>query len=400
MSTLFDQTVINGMQLKNRIVRSATHEGMADVKGFPTDALLNLYDRLARGGVGLIITGYAFVSQNGRSDARGMLGIDSDDHVAAYRRLTDHVHRSGACIALQIAHAGRQTSSRIIGSQPIAPSPVSYRPTGETPRQMNETDIGRIVDAFGKAARRARDAGFDALQLHAAHGYLLSAFLCPYTNRRNDRWGGSVENRMRIVKEIYERCRREAGFDFPLLIKINSRDSMRRGLRLDEALTMAAMLDEIGFDGVEVSCGIGDDGFSAVRGDFPVDLLLDDLKMMHGNPVMRFLFRKFGKKMLRVPPFTENYNLDAAKVIKKKVSIPVFTVGGISDPALMHDSVSRGEVDYISLCRPLIINPGWPNEIRDGSLELSRCIRCNYCLYYSLLHPVKCYYGKRVHSST
>ncbi len=396
MSTLFTPITINGLQLKNRLVRSATHEGMADERGMPSQQLFNLYEKLARGGAGLIVTGYASVSPDGRSDAYRMLGIDTDDHIPSYRALTDHVHKHGAKIAMQIAHAGRQTAENVIGTRPIAPSPVMNISTHETPREMTEADINRIIDAFARAASRVRQSGFDALQLHAAHGYLLSSFLCPHTNRRKDRWGGSVKNRLRIIKEIYSRCRAEIGEGFPLLIKMNAYDTMRRGLKLEEGVATARMMAEMGFDGIEVSCGIADDGFSSVRGDFSPDIIIDDLGMLHDKPVQRFIFRTFGKLIVSPRPFTPNYNRDAARAIRQAVDVPVFCVGGVTDPSDMEEILSAGDADCISLCRPLILNPSWPNHIKNGSIDPSPCIRCNHCLFYALKAPLRCYYGKRI----
>ena len=395
MSVLFETTSINSMQLKNRFVRSATHEGMADERGLPTPSLFDLYQKLSQGGVGLIITGYACVSRDGKSNARGMLCIDSDEHVSAFQRLTSHVHEGGAKIAMQIAHCGGQTTADAAGTRPMAPSPVKYRSTATMPREMTEADINRVIDSFGHAARRVRESGFDALQLHAAHGYLLSAFLCPHTNRRRDRWGGPVTNRMRIISAIYDRCRREVGYRFPLLIKINGRDAMRRGLKLQEATIMASMMGEMGFDGIEVSCGIGDDGWSGVRGDFSAELLVDDLKVFEHRPLLRMLFRRFGKMLIRPLPFTQAYNRDCARAIKKKITMPVLCVGGITEPATMEDIITSGDADYISLCRSLVFDPSWPLKIMQGSRDASGCIHCNHCLFYSLIAPLKCYYGRR-----
>ena len=190
MPVLFEKTNIKGMELKNRIVRSATHEGMADDKGFPADSLFELYERLARGGVALIHTGYAAVSEDGKSHLLGMLCIHSDEYIPRYRELVTHVHKHGAKIAMQIAHCGRQTTEEAIGSQPLAPSSVKDRSLLVTPREMTEEDIERIIEDFGQAARRVKESGFDALQIHGAHGYLVNQFLSPYTNRRKDRWGG------------------------------------------------------------------------------------------------------------------------------------------------------------------------------------------------------------------
>ena len=222
MPILFEKTNINGMALKNRFVRSATHEGMADKNGFPTQDLFNLYERLAKGGVGLIITGNAFVSHDGRSHSFGMQGIDSNEHIPKYRELVDHVHQNGAKIAMQIVHSGRQTAKEIIGMIPLGPSPVKDRALFVMPQEMTDEDIKRIIEAFAQACRRVRESGFDAVQLHGAHGYLINQFLCPHTNRRKDQWGGSIENRMRFVQELYYRCRQQVGEDYPILIKISA----------------------------------------------------------------------------------------------------------------------------------------------------------------------------------
>ena len=200
MSVLFEKTKINGMELKNRLVRSATHEAMADDEGFPTDRIFKLYERLAKGGVGLITTGYTYVSRDGKFKA--MLGIDTDKHIPKYRELVNQVHQNGAKIAMQINHCGRQTVKEMTGTQPIAPSAVFDKSLFVMPREMTEADIERVIEAFAQAARRVKESGFDAVQLHGAHGYLISQFLCPHTNRREDKWGGSIENRMRFITEM------------------------------------------------------------------------------------------------------------------------------------------------------------------------------------------------------
>jgi len=397
MSILFEKTNIKGMALKNRFVRSATHEGMADENGFPTRDLFNLYERLAKGGVGLIITGYAFVSRDGKSPFLGMQGIDSDDHIPKYRELVDHVHEHGAKIAMQIVHCGRQTTKEALGIEPLAPSPVKDKSLFVMPQEMMDEDIKRIIEAFAQACRRVRESGFDAVQLHGAHGYLINQFLCPHTNRRKDQWGGSIENRMRFVRELYYRCRRQVGDDYPILIKINAYDNMKKGLKLEESVVMAEMMAGMGFDGIEVSCGIGEDGLSTFRGDFPVEAFLDEWPMYKSkDPLFRFVMRHFGKRMIKPPPLTQAFNREGARAIKAKVNIPVFLVGGITDPAIMEEIVNSGDADYISLSRALIADPKFPERIREGSLKLSGCIHCNLCAAYLVSDPLRCYRGKMI----
>ena len=394
MSVLFEKTEIKGMELKNRLVRSATHEGMADENGFPTENHFELYKRLAQGGVGLIITGLSFVSRDGKMDA--MNGIDSDEHIPKYEALVNLVHENDSKIAMQIAHCGRQTSADMIKTQPLAPSSVKDNAFLTKPREMTEQDIERIIEAFGETSRRVKESNFDAVQLHGAHGYLINEFLCPHTNRRKDKWGGSIENRMRFVEEIYNLCREKVGDDFPILIKISVYDNMKKGLKKEEGVIMAEMMADIGFDGIEVSCGIAEDGNSSVRGDMPIDAILETLPMYKNkNALFHFVMRHFGEKLIKPVPFTQAYNRDSAKEIKSKIKIPVFLVGGMIDPKVIEDVVEKGDADYISLSRALINNPKFPNNIKEGSRELSKCLHCNLCLFCGMSEPLRCYYGKR-----
>ncbi len=400
MNSLFDTTHIKGLELKNRLIRSATHEGMSDRDGFPEKALFKLYERLASGGVGLIVTGLAFVARDGNSFFKGMQGIDRDEHIPAYKKLVEHVHGHGSKIAMQIAHCGRQTTWVAAGRQPIAPSAVKDKSVLVTPREMTEDDIERIIAAFAMASKRVRESGFDAVQIHAAHGYLLNQFLCPHTNRRKDQWGGSIENRVRILLEIYTRCRRQVGESFPILIKINGYDTMKGGLRLEESVEMARMISDMGFDGIEVSCGISEDNFSMLRGDFPIEAILDDWDIYKKkNPIYRSFLRFFGRKIVNPLPFVEAYNLESAKAIKNKVDVPVFLVGGLIRPALMEKIIEQEQADYISLSRALIADPKFPEKIRKGSREPSRCLHCNLCVGYLVNRPLHCYHGKRIKSN-
>jgi 2,4-dienoyl-CoA reductase-like NADH-dependent reductase (Old Yellow Enzyme family) len=398
MSVLFEKTKIKGMELKNRLVRSATHEAMADDEGFPTDSIFKLYERLAKGGVGLIITGYTYVSRDGKF--KSMLGIDSDEHIPKYRELVNQVHQNGAKIAMQINHCGRQTVKEMTGTQPIAPSEVFDKSLFVMPREMIEADIERIIEAFAQAARRVKESGFDALQLHGAHGYLISQFLCPHTNRREDKWGGTIENRMRFVTEIYKRTRKNVGDDYPIFIKLSAYDYMKNGLKPEEGIAIATKMADIGFDGIEVSCGIAEDGGSTLRGEIPFNVILDEWDMYKEKGVLfRFIMRNFGNKIIKPIPFTQGYNRESARKIKEKVNVPVFVVGGMVDPTFMEETIQSGEADYISLCRALITDPKFPNKIREGGREVSRCIHCNLCLYYLVTRSVRCYQGKRMKSN-
>ncbi len=397
MPTLFEQTRIKSVVLPNRIVRSATHEGMADEEGRPTERLFKLYRRLALGGAGLIITGYARVSPDGESPFPGMLAMDRDELVPLYRELLQPLRELGTPIALQLAHCGRQTNEEATGHAPIAPSPVkdgllARRP----PREMSVEDIERVIEDFGQAARRAMEAGFDAVQLHGAHGYLINQFLSAHTNRRQDEWGGSLENRMRFLERIYARCRQLVGQDYPILIKINAHDGARKGLRLPESVPMAARLGELGFDGIEVSCGINEDGLLTLRGEVPVDVFLEEWREFSEKGWLFKLFvRLFGRWLFKPPAMAQAFNRPAAVAMRQVCGVPIFLVGGITDPAAMEELVASGDADYVALSRALLAEPRFPRKIREGRREPSACCHCNLCMAYLSSSPLRCYRGKR-----
>lgn len=395
MPTLFEPTRIKSLELPNRLVRSATFEGMADEHGRPTEALFKLYRRLAKGGIGLIIAGYTYVSPDGRNPFPGMGAIDRDELIPDYQDLTRRVHEHGTKIAMQIAHSGRQTSAASVGGQPIAPSAVKDKTHFVKPRAMTEEDIDRVLDAFAAAARRVAESGFDAVQIHGAHGYLVNQFLCPHTNRRTDQWGGSLENRMRFVAELYRRCRAQVGDSYPLLIKISAQDAMKRGLRIEEGAVMAEMMADMGFDGIEVSCGIGEDGMSSMRGEVPVEAFLTEWPMYRERSFLfRFLMRRLGRRLVKPLPLTEAFNRAAAAAIRARTDVPLFLVGGNTDPTVMEEIVANREVDYISLSRALIADARFPNRIRAGRREPSDCMHCNLCLAYMGSRPIRCYRGR------
>ncbi len=247
------------MTLTNRFVRSATWEGMCEAGGRPTPKLASCYRDLAAGGVGLIITGYAFVRPDGKQ-LPGKMGIQKDDFAAEMRSLTRAVHDEGGKICIQLVHSGGQTTSKTAGRRPLAPSAVKVEQFPEEPEAMSKQDIDEIVAAFGDGARRAKKYGFDAVQLHAAHGYLINQFLSPLTNRRTDGYGGPVEQRCRFLLEVYRRVRSEVGPDFPVFVKLNGSDNLEGGLDISDAVYAARLLDKEKIDAIEVSGGTSASG--------------------------------------------------------------------------------------------------------------------------------------------
>ena len=393
---VFGSATIAGIRLRNRLIRSATHESMAESSGAPSAAHEALYTALAKGGAGAVITGYAGVQQDGRSSFPGMLMMHDDSLIAPYRQLTDAVHRHGTPIIMQLAHCGRQTRSTVTGMKTVAPSALKDRIFNEDhPHELGEQEIEVIISNFASATRRAVTAGFDGVQLHLAHGYLLAQFLSGYTNRRCDRWGGSTQNKFRIISEILRRIREEQG-DFPVLAKINGFDQRPRGMRADEAVDIARMLEFSGCSAIEVSSGTIEEGLSIMRGTkLPVEpLLACNFRFKSIPGPLKKVFAPLLRLAMPVPKVQRNYNLETAKAIKKAVSIPVITVGGIHTLADICLALDNGATDFVSMSRPFIIERDIVRKLQEGRQSASRCIMCNYCAIMIEEGPLRCWYGK------
>lgn len=359
---LFEPISFSGLNLNNRLVRSATFEKRADEDGFVTASLIELYRTLTVGGVGLIITGNALIHPSGRT-VRQMICIHSDIYIQGLRKLTSAVHDLGGTIAVQLTHGGRQSPPALLGGNPpLAPSAVYDPSTDVMPAAMTDAEIWEVIDAFGDAARRARAAGFDAVQIHGAHGYLVSEFLSPHTNRRDDYWGGDEERRFHFLEHTYKAVRREAGEDYPLMIKINGSDMIEGGVRVNEAVRTAKRLEELGIDAIEVSGGMYEAG---QKTSMPNILSAD----------------------------REAYFREAGRLFKRHLNVPVMLVGGMRSQAVMEDILQGGEADMISLSRPLIREPDLPNKFREGKKKAD-CISCNGCMNLQKLDVVKCVHVK------
>lgn len=395
-SDVFSPVMLGPIQARNRIVRSATTLGLATENGGPLDELIETYTALCEGGVGAIITGAAGVQQNGKLATPLGYMIHQDDLIPAYRRLTNAVHKHDTPVIMQIAHGGRQTRRAITGETPVAPSPVTdpYYDE-ETPKELTEQEIYGIIDSFAEAAERARKAGFDGVQLHAAHGYLLSGFLSPATNRRTDKWGGSTENRFRIIREIYAKTRKRVG-RFPIIVKMNAYDHQPDGMRTMEAATIARMLEEEGCDAIEVSCGMAADGFSTIRvTEIPSPAILKFSYKYKDNP---YLVKKalplFAPMIVnRFEPIF-NYNVCAAQTIKQNVQIPVIVVGGIRTRADIEHIIGEQMADFVAMSRPFIIEPDIVDRFRNEHQAESECINCGYCLIAVENEVTRCFYGE------
>jgi 2,4-dienoyl-CoA reductase-like NADH-dependent reductase (Old Yellow Enzyme family) len=378
------------------MVRSATHEGMADEHGFPTESLKKLYVRMAKGEAGAIITGFAGVRADGKCAEPGMSMIDDDRSLPHYKELTDAVHAFGTPIILQIAHCGRQTRSKVTGFPTVAPSALRdgfFRE--DLPLALTAGGIEEIIDCFVSAIVRAKEAGFDGVQLHLAHGYLLSEFLSSHSNRRKDAWGGSTENKFRIVGQIFERAKERVG-DFPILAKLNAHDSRKNGMRVKEAIEIARQLEKAGCAAIEVSCGTAEDGLYFMRTkELPVDPILEYMPQFKKMPrLLKAVAKPLARKLIRQPSPLVNYNVDAAIEIKASVRIPVGVVGGISDLADIKSIVEHNALDFASMSRAFIIEPDIVSKFKKGAQTTSKCIKCGYCAVIGEERPLKCYYGR------
>lgn len=392
-SIVFTPKRIGETEIKNRLVKSATFENAASLNGNITDGLSNLYIRWAKGGVGMIITGATLAYSKNTALQRAMR-IDNEKYLPGLRQLTRSVHEAdkGCKFILQLNHLGRQVATAESGAnlfpylapalmeymgkhpeimvqeqsdeapaEPTAPSAVLDNLLQQTPRALTIDEIEEIVDSFASAIQRAREVGFDGVQLHAAHGWLLSSFLSPHTNKREDRYGGPLENRCRIIEEIYTGGRKRTGEDFPIMIKLNTTDFLPAGIKTPDSVKLAKNFSKLGFDAIEASGGMWE------------SLTLGEEKLgwkPYLNPEARLEIDSKAK---------EAYFLEGAREIKKQIEAPVIVVGGIRSFSKIEEILERGEADLVSMARPLIRQPDLPNIWLSGGADRATCISCNAC---------------------
>jgi len=356
MSELFEVTSIKSLKLANRFVRSATWTGMATKDGSVTPKLTDLIVSVAKGGVGLIVAGYAPVLKDGQTVPR-QLGFYSDAFLPGLIRMVDAVHAAGGKIVAQIVHGGAHSDPRLTGVQPMAPSAIPAAEGQLAPflgcREMTESDINTVVEGFRLAAVRAKKVGFDGIQLHAAHGYLFSQFLSPFYNKRTDRYGGDVANRARIVVDTYKQVRKEVGNYYPILIKMNVTDFLDDGISADEAFQAASIYAKMGIDSIELSGG-SFWGFN-VLGDIdrtPARMVKD-----------------------------EGYYRVIARRLKANLSVPIILTGGIRSYKTAEQFMRDGTADYIGMCRPLIREPDLIKRWKSGNTKGSQCMSDNGCMF-------------------
>ncbi len=346
-SLLFESSTINGMTLPNRFIRSATWEGMATEKGAVTPQLTETMVRLAEGGIGLIISGHAYVSPEGQASYL-QLGIYDDALVDGLASMAAAVHAAGGRIVAQLAHGGNFAFEKGIGTAPVVAS--AFDGLAKTPRrELTVADIQALQAAYVAAARRARDAGFDGIQLHSAHGYLFSQFLSPFYNRRTDDYGGSIDNRVRMHVETIRSIRDVVGEHFPVLVKLNCEDFAEGGLTVEDSIAAARQMVGAGLDAVELSGGTVTGG-----------------KLSPSRPNID-------------KPEKEAYFREAARAFKQVLDVPLILVGGIRSPEVAERLLADGTADYFAMSRPLIREPDLVNRWQTGDRRPARCTSDNRC---------------------
>ncbi len=352
MSILFEPVTVGNIELKNRFLRSATYYALSDMDGFIGRESIDLMRRLAENDVGLIVTGYAYVLKSGQSFP-DMNGIQDDEHIPGFQKMTQAVHDADGRVVMQIAHCGSvsETTART-GGDYMAVSLVDNMPDySRQPRVMTEADIEEIIAAFGQAAGRVQEAGFDGVQIHGAHGYLVSQFLSPLSNQRQDKWGGNLENRMRFVIEVFRSVKNQVDDNFPIMIKLGCKDYLNNGdgLSIEEGTQVAKALEREGICLIEVS-HCSQDASS----------------------------RK--KNLLGITSEEkEACFLPEARIIRQATSVPLSIVGGMRSPGVMEDIIESGAADMISICRPLIRQPDLIKHWKAGDSSPADCISCGRC---------------------
>lgn len=341
MSLLFEPITVGALTLRNRMMRSATAERMADPQtGAPQPRLAALYRALAEGGIGLIVTGHAYVHPGGKAHP-DMASIADDGVIDAWRATVRPAQDAGARVIMQINHSGANCDPAVTPN-PVSPSGVA---TNErvTPRAMTQDEVVQIVEAYGRAAARAREAGLDGVQVHGAHGYLVTQFLTPSTNRRDDAWGGDAARRRAFLSAALDSVRRHAGDDFPVWIKLGVAGKAATALTPDEGAAAAATCFAHGVDCVEISHGLGT----------PEDLAVNDEANL--APLARAVRCAVGPGR------------------------PLALVSRLRTREVMERLLSDGLVQLVSLCRPLILEPDLPNRLRSGLASTARCVSCGRC---------------------
>ncbi|MCK5700382.1 MAG: NADH:flavin oxidoreductase [Cyclobacteriaceae bacterium] len=380
---LFTPYKLGPVTLRNRVIRAAAFEGMCP-NNSPSDDLVNYHQAVAAGGVGMTTVAYAAVDRSGLSFPH-QLWL-RNEVVPKLKTLTNAVHKEGAVCSIQIGHCGNMAKSSVTGSRSIAPtSRINlYGPT--FPRAMTNTDISSMATAFGNAVHLARVSGFDAVEVHAGHGYLISQFLSPLTNNRNDEFGGSLENRARFMRMVIKEVKHAAGNDMAVLVKMNMRDGFVGGMEIKESLEVAKMLEQAGVDAIVLSGGfVSKAPMYIMRGTMPIKVLSHYME----DTLMKVFVRLFGKYLIRNETFKEAYFLEDALKFRAKLKLPLVYVGGLISLDKINEVLDK-EFEMVAIARALIKDPDFIKKLLKHELSCSSCDTCNYCIAVMYTHKVAC----------
>ncbi len=373
MTRAFTSFTLGGLRLRNRIVKPATFEGMCP-GGVPTPALVEHHRRVAAGGAAMTTVAYASISPDGRSYATQL--VMRPEVLPGLRALCDAVHAEGAAASLQIGHCGYFADRRVIGARPLGASRRFNRYGLSFARPMTEADVARVVHDFAMAAKLAANAGFDAVELHFGHGYLVSQFLSPYTNRRRDRWGGSLENRGRLAVEVLRAVRAALGDRPIVLLKVNMRDGFPGGLELDESIRVARRLEAEGATGIVLSAGfVSRTPLYMLRGEVPLASMMAAQDRWWSKAGLYL----FGRLLVQKYPFEEAFLLPEARRMRAALKLPLMLLGGVKSRGAIERALEDG-FELVGMGRALLHDPDLPRKLERGEAEASRCVPCNECI--------------------
>lgn len=385
-SPIFTPVSIGPVTLRNRVIRSAAFENMA-YGNSPSQDLYDYHVAVARGGVGMTTLAYASVNRSGLS-FDGQLWM-REEIVPGLKRITDAVHAAGAKCSIQLGHCGNMTHRATCGCMPVGASSGFnlYSPTFV--RGLKIPEIDALVEDFGRAVDLAREAGFDCVEIHAGHGYLISQFLSPYTNHRHDEYGGSLENRMRLMQRVIRRVMEAARDDMGVIVKMNMHDGFRRGMQESECLEVARELERLGVHAIVLSAGfVSKAPMEVMRGAMPIRTLayyMDMRKFWW----LKALVRLFGWKMIPTVPYKEAYFLEDARKFRAAVNLPLIYVGGMVSRAKMEEVLAAG-FQGLQVARALVRDTDFVNKLHSGEIDRSPCGHSNYCIGRMYTLEMKC----------